>query len=240
MCALLVIACARSQSEVSPSPTAARTAAPAPSAALRQTPFPVNASFRYLALGASDSVGVGASDPATKSWPALLRSRMPRGTALMNLAVSGSTVAQAIAEQLPDAAVHQADAITVWLAVNDLNQGIDPLAYRGDLSRLVEGLRANRARVFIGTVPDLTKVPVYAQVDPALLNSRVAAYNEAIRAVAGARREQVVVVDLFTGSDVIAREAVVSADGFHPSDRGYELIAERFAAAMRAAGLPLN
>jgi acyl-CoA thioesterase-1 len=193
-----------------------------------------------MALGASDSVGVGSSDPSTKSWPALLRNRMPRGTAYMNLAVSGSTVARALVEQLPDAAVHQADAITVWLAVNDLNQGIDPLAYRGDLARLIEGLRANRARVFVGTVPDLTKVPVYAQVDPALLTSRVAAYNDAIRAVATARREQVVVVDLFTGSDVIARESVVSPDGFHPSDRGYELIAERFASAMRTAGLPLN
>jgi lysophospholipase L1-like esterase len=32
----------------------------------------------------------------------------------------------------------------------------------------------------------------------------------------------------------------VSGDGFHPSDAGYQLIADRFADAMRRSGVPLR
>jgi lysophospholipase L1-like esterase len=35
-------------------------------------------------------------------------------------------------------------------------------------------------------------------------------------------------------------DVTVAPDGFHPSDAGYILIADRFAAAMRAAGIPLR
>jgi lysophospholipase L1-like esterase len=238
---LMTIACAPA---ASPPPTRGPTDPPMPPSttapATRHTPFPATASFRYIAVGASDSVGVGASDPVTRSWPAILRAKMPSGTAYLNVAVSGSTVAQAIAEQLPQAAAQPADAVSVWLAVNDLNAGVDPLAYAADLGRLLDGLRSNGASIFIGTVPDLTRVPVYAQVEPSFLAARVAAYNEVIRTVSAARGDRVIVVDLFTGSEVITRESVVARDGFHPSDRGYELIAERFASAMRNAGLPVR
>ena len=47
-------------------------------------------------------------------------------------------------------------------------------------------------------------------------------------------------VDLFTGSAALVSTITVSADGFHPSDEGYRLIAERFAGAMRASGVPLR
>jgi lysophospholipase L1-like esterase len=50
----------------------------------------------------------------------------------------------------------------------------------------------------------------------------------------------VFLVDLFTGSAPLVSTITVSGDGFHPSDEGYKLIADRFAAAMRAAGVPLR
>jgi len=34
--------------------------------------------------------------------------------------------------------------------------------------------------------------------------------------------------------------ATASQEGFHPSDEGYQLIADRFANAMRANGIPLK
>src|SRR4051794_10885363 len=36
--------------------------------------------FVYVAIGASDSYGVGTDDPATESWPAVLARYLPRGT----------------------------------------------------------------------------------------------------------------------------------------------------------------
>ena len=48
------------------------------------------------------------------------------------------------------------------------------------------------------------------------------------------------VVDLFTGSGPLVSTITVSADGFHPSDAGYALIADRFVKAIADAGIALR
>ena len=48
------------------------------------------------------------------------------------------------------------------------------------------------------------------------------------------------VVDLFVGSGPLVSTMTVSADGFHPSDAGYALIADRFAKAIADAGIALR
>lgn len=236
---MILAACAPSAAAVrpaSPTPRATPTREP------QQAPFPASASFRYVAVGASDSVGVGASDRARKSWPALLAARMPAGTAYLNLGVSGSTVAQAIMEQLPDAASHPADVLTVWLAFNDLASGVDPNAYRTDLSRLLDALlRENRGLIFVANLPDLRGVAAPSGVDLHTVATVVERYNATIGDVVRSRAPRTVLVDLFSGSaEVIATQLVVSADGLHPNDLGYARIAERFAEVMRRTGVPLR
>jgi lysophospholipase L1-like esterase len=81
---------------------------------------------------------------------------------------------------------------------------------------------------------------VYAGVDKARLLAGIQAYNDAIAAIAARNPTRVKVVDLFTGSAALVSTGTVSQDGFHPSDEGYQLIAERFASAMRANGVPLR
>ena len=197
--------------------------------------------LRYVAIGASDSVGVGASDPKTRSWPALVASRLPAGTAYINLGVSGSTVAQAIAEQAAPAATANPDIITIWLAFNDLAHGVAPARYRADLARLLEALLQTHARIFVGNLPDLRGVPATSGIDRGVLVAAVEAYNSEIAAAVKERAPRVVAVDLWSGSaDVISRELVVSADGLHPNDLGYQRISERFVDAMAREGIPLR
>jgi lysophospholipase L1-like esterase len=197
--------------------------------------------LRYVAIGASDTVGVGAADPANGSWPARIAALLPSGAAYVNLGVSGSLAQQAQREQLPGALAQRPTVVTVWLAVNDLNATIDPTAYQNALGGIVDGLvRDTTATVFVGNVPDLRSVPVYASVDKTRLLAGITAYNEAIARIAAKSAARVFVVDLFTGSAALVSTATVSTDGFHPSDSGYQLIADRFAAAMRAKGIPLR
>jgi len=194
-----------------------------------------------VAIGASDTVGVGATDPSKGSWPALLGARLPAGTSYTNLGVSGSLAAQATTQQLPAALAARPTLVTIWLAVNDLNAEIPDKDYSGALRTIVEGLvKSTSARIFIGDVPDLRAVPAYAGTDPSILISRVLTYNEVIRIIAAQNADRVEVVDLFTGSAELMTQVTVAADGFHPSDAGYALIAERFAAAMQKVGLPLR
>ncbi|MFN2626035.1 MAG: GDSL-type esterase/lipase family protein [Mycobacteriales bacterium] len=197
--------------------------------------------FRYVAIGASDTVGVGASDPRAGSWPARLAARLPVGTDYVNLGVSGSLASQAAREQLPAAVGLRPQLVTVWLAVNDLNASVAATDYAVALRSVVEPLMSRTdARVFVGSVPDLRTVPAYAGTDLAALLARIAAYNTAITALASTFGGQVTVVDLFTGSGPLVSTMTVSADGFHPSDAGYALIADRFATAIAASGIAVR
>jgi lysophospholipase L1-like esterase len=235
ICAAFAMAC--SNASVTPTPT------PTPIAG-RASPSPATTAgpaVRYVAIGASDAVGIGAADPVRGSWPARLATRLPAGSAYVNLGVSGSLAIQARTEQLPGAIAQRPTLVTVWLAVNDLNATIAPASYRESLAAIVDPLVARtEATIFVGNVPDLRPVPAYAAVDKLMLAAQITAYNEVIAAVAARDPARVVVVDLHTGSAELVSNATVARDGFHPSDAGYLLIADRFATAMRAKGVPLR
>jgi acyl-CoA thioesterase I len=211
------------------------TRAPTPS------PTTTGTAFRFVAIGASDTVGAGASDPRTGSWPARVAARLPAGTDFVNLGVSGSLAAQASREQVPTALGLQPQLVTLWLAVNDLNANVTAADYVVALRSVVEPLVSRTtARMFVGNVPDLRSVPVYAGTDQAALLARITAYNAALTALAAAFPGRVTIVDLFTGSAALMSTITVSTDGFHPSDAGYALIAERFVKAIADTGITLR
>jgi lysophospholipase L1-like esterase len=225
-----------------PASTAAATVAATPTPTPTSTPSPAPANaVRYVAIGASDTVGVGATDPTTGSWPARIAALLPAGSAYVNLGVSGSVAVQAKDQQLPGAVAQKPTVVSVWLAVNDMNATIQPASYRDALATIVDGLVARTdAKIFVGNVPDVRGVPAYKDVDKNALLAQITAYNEVIAAVVKSAPGRVFLVDLFTGSAGLVSTITVSGDGFHPSDEGYKLIADRFAAAMRANGVPLK
>ena len=235
---IVVTACAGPPARAT---TAAPTAAPvtlSPTATPAPSP---TAAIRYVAIGASDTVGVGASDPATGSWPARVARLLPPGSAFVNVGVSGSIALQARTAQLPGALAQKPTVVSIWLALNDMNATIEPASFANDLGAIVDALvSGSQAKIFVGNVPDVRPVPAYKDADKAALFRLIGAYNAAIAAIAGKYPGRVVLVDLFTGSAELVSTITVSGDGFHPSDAGYQLIADRFAAAMRADGIPLR
>ena len=246
--AIILAACGSAPVAVGPTVTStlSRLTTPTPTLVVTTTapppsPAPTKPPIRYAAIGASDTVGVGASDPRAGSWPARVAARLPAGTDYVNLGVSGSLAGQAAREQLPNALALDPSLVTVWLAVNDLNANVAPADYAIALRSVVEPLVSRTAaRIFVGNVPDLRTVPAYAGSDQSALIARINAYNAAIAALAAAFAGRVTVVDLFTGSGPLVSTITVSADGFHPSDAGYALIAERFVKAIADAGIALR
>jgi len=247
MAAGAIVACSGPSAVATPSPSVSFTESPRPPSA-SPTPTATSPStarpsgvIHYVAIGASDTVGVGALDPVRGSWPARVAARLPAGSTYTNLGVSGSLTAQAATEQLPGAIGERPTIVSIWLAVNDMNAGVSPEDHAGALARIVDGLASSTdARIFVGNVPDLRAVPVYADTDPELLAALVNAYNDGIARVARGHGDRVVLVDLHTGSAELMTDVTVAQDGFHPSDAGYILIADRFAAAMRVSGIPLQ
>jgi lysophospholipase L1-like esterase len=181
----------------------------------------------YVALGASDAVGVGARDPATEGWVPRLGARLGPNARVVNLGVGGSTLAQAIDEQLGPALDAQPDVVTVWLAVNDLNGQVALKRYAADLDSLLGQLETSHARVLVGNVPDLGSVAAYRGIDPGPLRAEVDRWNRVIADTSA--RHGASLVDLHSRwRDVAQHPEYLSADGFHPSSEGYQALADVF------------
>jgi len=208
------------------------------------TPPPV-----YVAVGASETVGVGADLPE-QAWPEVLRrTRLPEGTAFTNVGISGATVGQALAQELPRALALRPTLVTVWLNVNDLISVVPVDRYETQLRQLVHALRRDgAARVLVANTPPLQILPSYlacrrnptglcalaAAQPPEVVSAFVDSYNAAITRVTVA--EGAVLVDLHGASLRSQRAgefgALISGDGFHPSTLGHRAVADIFGAAL--------
>ncbi len=227
----------------------------------RERPAPTEAEenggppLLYVAVGASESVGVGTEQPLRQAWTQVFfRSALPRQATFVNLGIPGATVAGALERQVPEALTLRPDLMTVWLNVNDLVGGVTPGEYEKDLGQLVRRLRRNGAtRVLVANTPELDRLPAYLRCQeglgsvgcglgarlpaPDLLRAAVAAYNDAIARVAS--REGAVLVDLHAAGlaarQVGTESTLISEDGFHPSPAGHRAVAAAFADALASA-----
>jgi lysophospholipase L1-like esterase len=200
----------------------------------------------YVAVGASETVGVGADDPPTQAWPVVFHRQVLPGTRFVDVGVSGATVRDAVRTQLPEALAADPDVVTVWLAVNDVLSLVPVGDYEQQLAGLVRELRrGGRTEVLVGNVPPLDRLPAYRAClpgsgvsdvpcalplvpSPAEVRATVRRVNRAIARVVA--REGAVAVDLSTRRDLVG---LTAADGFHPSTRGHRVVARAFAAAYR-------
>jgi lysophospholipase L1-like esterase len=187
----------------------------------------------YVAIGASDAVGVGARDPEADGWVTRFGAQLGANVRIVNLGVSGSTLSQAIDEQLGPALDAQPDVVTVWLAVNDLNARVPLGQYAADLDLLLTQLDTTHARVLVGNVPDLAPLAAYRGIDPAPLRMEVDRWNQVISETTA--RHGDTLVDLNARWQQLAEHPeYLSADGFHPSSEGYQALAEVFGEALSA------
>ena len=183
----------------------------------------------YVALGASDSIGVGADRPAVEGWVPRVHAGLPPRTRLVNLGIGGATLEDIVRRELPSALDARPRWVTVWAGVNDLARGVPRDRFSSELDSLLAELRSasnggDERTVLLLNIPDLRQLPAFASVDPALLDATVRDWNQAIAATAA--RHNVQVVDLYAHWDELARHPeYLSADGFHPSSAGYGRIA---------------
>jgi acyl-CoA thioesterase I len=190
-------------------------------------PVSAAAPLTYVALGASDSVGIGAASPESEGWVSRLGGLLGQDVRVVNLGVNGSTIAQALREQLGPAVDARPDVVTIWLAVNDLNAGVPLQRYEADLDRLLGEMSQEGRCVLVGNVPDLTQAPAYARSDTMALRAAIQQWNAVISRVAG--RHDAAVVDLDSRwRELTERPELISADGFHPSSEGYARLAMVF------------
>ncbi len=191
----------------------------------------------YVAIGASDTFGLGANDPRTENWAADLARELGTGTRLINLGIPGITLHQALNLELPVALDTHPNLITIWLAVNDIGNYVTPNSYARDLETLLNRLQSAdpRARIAIANAPDLHLLPYFEErYDPNYITSQIQAYNAIIAAAAS--RHHILLIDLYSQRQtMIEHPEYISGDGFHPSTIGYQQIANQFYQTLRQA-----
>ena len=193
--------------------------------------------FTYVAIGASDSIGVGTADPRTQGWVPQLATRLGPDTRLVDLGVNATLLHDALGQQLPEAIAAEPDLVTVWLAVNDFNALVPLQQYANDLDALLTALESQtNARILVGNVPDLSAVPNYAAagIPPILVRFETLRWNVTIANVVA--RHNATLVDLLAyWQEMRQHPEYVSADGFHPSAQGYARLADVFYQASETA-----
>lgn len=185
----------------------------------------------YVALGASDAVGVGSTQPGSQGYVPLLATRLPKGSHLVNLGISGIHLHAALTEELPIALTTSPELVTIWLVANDFVGGVTYSDYMHDLNILLEQLRVHtHASLVMANLPDLTRLPAFANqtaTQKAQMLQQIQRWNVGIAALA--KQYNVTLVDLYNhGSQITAHPEYISGDGFHPSPAGYVQLADIF------------
>jgi acyl-CoA thioesterase I len=189
----------------------------------------------YVAIGASDTFGIGTSDPYTQNWPTDLAEKLGTKVHLINLGIPEIHIHDALSLELPVALDSHPDLVTIWLAVNDLANNVPISSYSHDLDLMLSRLQANApyARMLIANVPDLTLLPYFSSYNPLVLQKRIQTYNAAIASVA--QRHHVILIDLSQQNyNLRDHPEYISDDGLHPTDLGYVQLAELFYIALQA------
>ncbi len=119
---------------------------------------------KYVSIGASDSVGIGTSNPSKDGQVPTFAS-LVSAQQTINLGRSGSILNDAIKQQLSKVFDQKPNVITIWLAVNDFNLQVYERSilnsYTQNLDLMLSQLRNKldkNTRILLGNVPDLSKV----------------------------------------------------------------------------------
>ncbi|WP_223692196.1 SGNH/GDSL hydrolase family protein [Leifsonia poae] len=179
----------------------------------------------YVALGDSAAQGIGASEPKNSYVGVIadhIREVTGRSVRVVNLSVSGATVALAVADQLPRFAGYEPDVVTVAIGANDIG-AFDPDLFEAGIRQVFDALPDD---TIVGDLPCF-----YLPWN----EKKVAVGNRILREVAAERSLTVVPLH-----DTMKRQGLrgivtqFAKDLFHPNDHGYRVWASAFLPAVTA------
>ena len=171
--------------------------------------FPPRAEGPIVAFGDSLTEGFG-SGAKGMDYPSVLQSII--GRPVVNLGVSGDTIPRA-SRRLGDVEALQPSMVILFLGGNDLLQRKDLSSSFAALESMIERIQAGGAMVFL---VGLEGLPLLAPVGKRYFDT-------------AKKTGAVLVPDVLKG---IMGKTGLMADGIHPNEEGYRILAEHIAGAM--------
>jgi len=194
---------------------------------------------RILAIGSSSTEGIGASSP-DRSYPAQLEDdleqRWSENVTVVNAGRGGETAIQTI-ERLESSLQAERFDLVIWqVGTNDAVNGVDEERFRTLLERGVSA--ADRAgtpmilldQQYFPTIKDLARYERFVSAVGTVGDKRKVSVFSRYALMKG-----------WNSHSPDALRAMLSADGFHMGDRGYDCLADHVADAIqRMAALPVT
>jgi acyl-CoA thioesterase-1 len=212
-------------------------------------------SLVYIAVGDSTGVGLGARDGGGYVDSLFARIKQQRTDAiLINLSAAGATTAAALNKQINQVNGKRMTLVTVCIGLNDLLHGVELEQFAENYEALVARLQQTGVIVVIANLPDVTAAPALRGLADESLGSRLGQFNQTIEKIA--RQHGLPLVDLYklsrdadsqtlsddkangeksSGRQTRSRPELISSDGLHPSELGYERWADALWAAVEPA-----
>jgi lysophospholipase L1-like esterase len=178
----------------------------------------------YVALGDSTGAGVGARDGGyVARLFKRLEERRPQSK-LSNLCVSGSTTADVVRNQLERGVALNPDLVTIGIGINDIGHGLTLEQFSKNFDQILSTLKEKtHATIVVTNLPDISSAPRIPNSMRSQYQRQIDEFCKRLEEIAS--KHGVTIFDIYTitKQELPAHPEYFSADGFHPSDAGYEL-----------------
>ena len=178
----------------------------------------------YVALGDSTGAGVGAVNGGyvLRLHNRILEQRPE--SQLFNFCVSGATTVEVLRGQLDQGVAKDPDLVTLGIGINDIGHGLTIDEFAENFERILSTLKEKtHAQIVVTNIPDISSAPVIAPALRDRYHGQFVEFNQRLEEIAN--RHGVMVFDIYsiTTRELPSHPEYFSRDGFHPSDKGYEL-----------------
>jgi acyl-CoA thioesterase-1 len=181
----------------------------------------------YVALGDSTGAGIGARDGGyvARLFKRIVYARPD--SRLTNLCFSGATTADVLRDQMNRAKSAAPNLVTVGIGINDIGHGIGLEQFEKNYEEIVSTLvTETNARIVVSNLPDISSAPRIPQLLRSEYHQQIVLFNQKLEEIASRHGATVFDVYSVTHKQLPSHPEYFSSDGFHPSDKGYELWAE--------------
>lgn len=188
----------------------------------------LNGPIKYVALGDSTGVGVGARDGGyVIRMFRKLEQRRP-GSSLKNFCVSGATSEDLLRDQVDAGVAGRPDLVTIGIGINDIGHGFSVDRFGENFQNLLSRVKTETGALIVVTnIPDIstsTRIPQFLRQQ---YQQQIVQFNRKLREISDANGAVVFDIYSITEDELPKHPEYFSDDGFHPSDEGYALWAEK-------------
>lgn len=179
--------------------------------------------LRYLILGDSTAVGIGATEGSGIAIETARHLSRSRGVEMKNLAVSGAQTNDVLVEQLLRIGGFVPDLVLLAFGANDVTHLTTAGSVENDLEKIIGYLLVYNCdvKIVVTGAPDMSTPPRIPWILRGIAGRRTSVLNRVFRRAVETHDLTFAPIAEKTGPLFRSDRSLFSPDEFHPNDRGY-------------------